>query len=453
MKSDTIAAISTPLGEGGVGIIRISGPSSLSIIDRIFKASAKARIKPRYATHGWIFAGHRALDEAVLTYYKAPSSYTGEDVAEISCHGGITVLKAVLSLIIKKGARLAERGEFTKRALLNGKMDLSKAEAVIDMVKARTNEASLLAASHLYGSLASKMHGIRQKMIDLLTKIEVSIDYPEDTGIVNSRDQAVTIRQAIQSVDKLIMTADMGKMHREGLTAAIIGRPNVGKSSLLNALLKNERAIVDKQPGTTRDVIEEAINIKGTPFKLIDTAGIRESRNSVERLGIERANKATEDADMILLVLDISEKLIREDLSLINRVVGRPTIIVLNKADKIHILKANDIKANRYHKKILVSAVKGYGIKRLENLMIQTVSRNKVVAQNVDIMINLRQKQCLERARQSLEKAERSVKRGMQPDFISIDLRGAVAAMGEVTGDNVSDEVISGIFDKFCVGK
>lgn len=463
MLSDTIAAISTSMGgAGGIGVIRISGGKALSITGKIFKPSTNETLKSHTVRHGWIVENFRRngsklewVDEVLVTYMASPKSFTGEDIIEISCHGGSFVQKQILELAIKAGARLAERGEFTKRAFLNGKVDLAQAEAIIDIIKAKTREASLLAASQLKGALTTKIEAIREDLLGILTEIEASIDFPDEIPDVDGKKMRSRISSGIKAVDNLLETSDFGVIYREGLAVAIVGKPNVGKSSLLNAMLRQERAIVDEQPGTTRDLIEETLNIKGIALRVIDTAGIRRASNKVEKLGIDRAVRAIEEADMVLLVLDISEELDNEDRELINRTKGSRRIIVLNKADKEEALKTSDIGLLREGKELTVkvSALKGEGIDRLEKAVVDTVMSNKVVAQNMDVMINLRHKQCLTRAKEMLEKCQESVENRMQADFVSIDLKAAIEALGEVTGEVVSEEIIERIFEQFCVGK
>jgi tRNA modification GTPase len=446
--SDTIAAIATPLGgEGGVGVIRLSGPRALRIIKSIFKPSSKESFQSHKIRHGWIVEKSTPIDEVMVSYMATPKTYTGEDTVEISCHGGGAVLKGVLNLIIKAGARIANKGEFTKRAFINGKIDLTQAEAVIDIIKAKTKETTSIAATQLKGSLSSRIGEIRGQLMDLATEADASIDFPDEISDIDNKKALKTIRSAVASIDRLIETADVGKIYREGISIAIIGRPNVGKSSLLNALLREERAIVDEEPGTTRDIIEETLNIKGIPARVVDTAGIRHPGNKVEKIGIDRAVKALIGSDLALLVIDGSELLKKEDHSLIDRTKSSKRIIVINKSD---LPKRATIKgiAN-----ISISALKGKGIGELEELIYDTIVTNKVVAENMDVMVNLRHKEALERARELLHKCLGSVQKKMQADFIAMDIKGALAALGEVTGENVSEEVIDRIFEQFCVGK
>jgi tRNA modification GTPase len=455
MLTDTIAAIATPLGgEGGIGVVRISGPDSLRIIDAIFKPTDQKPLISHKIHHGWISDNSKEIDEVVVSYMANPRSYTGEDVIEISCHGGGFVLKSVLELAVKAGARLANRGEFTKRAFLNGKLDLAQAESVIELIRAKTRESSILAASQLKGSLSAMIRGVRGTLMGLLAEIEASIDFPDEIPDMDTRKAKSTLEAALTAVNKLIDTAHMGKIYREGMSIAIVGKPNVGKSSLLNALVREDRAIVTDEPGTTRDIIEETVNIRGIPARILDTAGIRHSDSKTERLGIDRAIKAIEMADIVLLLFDISQPLTSEDIELIYRTTDNRRIVVLNKSDLPHKLKPRDITSKTGTiRAVEVSALKGDGVGELENAIFDSVISNKVVAENTQVMVNLRQKEALMRAKECIQRAIESAEKGMQADFVSIDLKGAIAALGEVTGEVVSDEVIDRIFEEFCVGK
>ena len=455
MHPDTIAAIATPLGgEGGIGVIRISGPGSLDIISSIFNSSSKKPFISHQIRHGWIVDNSRMVDQVVVSYMKAPRSYTGEDVIEISCHGGGTILRNVLDLAIKAGARLASRGEFTKRAFLNGKLDLAQAEAVIDLIKAKTREGSLFAASQLKGALSSRIKETRGSLIRLLAEIEASIDFPDEIADIDYKTAKISLESVKTTIQQLINTADLGRIYREGITIAIAGRPNVGKSSLLNALVRAERAIVTDEPGTTRDIIEETLNIEGVPARVLDTAGIRHTESSTEKLGVDRAWKAIEGADMVLLLLDMSQPFSEQDQELIDKTKDSRRIIVFNKSDLSHKINAKEaIKKAGKPLSVEVSAINGDGVGGLEQLIYDTILSNNVVAKNTEVMVNLRQKESLLRAKEHIQSGLESMERQMQGDFLSIDLKGAVAALGEVTGEVVSDEVIDRIFEDFCVGK
>ncbi len=456
MSSDTIAAISTPLGgEGSIAVIRISGPRALDITSRIFNPTTDGDFLANTLRHGWIMDRAKRVDEVMVAFMAGPKSYTGEDVVEISCHGGPAVVKNILQLVICGGARLAERGEFTKRAFLSGKIDLTQAEAVIDLIRARTKEASILHASHLSGSLSSRLMAVREELKAFLAQMEASIDFPDEISEIGRKQARSVIINAMKSISGMISTADMGRIFREGVAIAIAGRPNVGKSSLMNALLRHERAIVHEDPGTTRDTIEETINIRGIAARIVDMAGIRDTKYKVESQGVEKAFKALADADLAVVVIDASEKLTQEDKSVIERTEDMKRIFVLNKIDKKQVSKMEHLKAmtGKDSAVVEVSALKNTGIDVLEGAIFKEVSGDKSVARNIDVMINLRQKQCLSRANECLAKALGSVKEGMETDCVAIDLRGALAAMGEVTGEAVGAEVIDAVFERFCVGK
>jgi tRNA modification GTPase len=430
MLKDTIAAIATPIGGvGGIGVIRISGPNSAGIAKKAIKFSKKGSFLSHTVRHGWVVGNKRHIDEVLVTFMAGPNSYTGENVVEVSCHGGTSSIRHVLEIILSCGARLAEKGEFTKRAFLNGKIDLTKA-------------------------LAGKISSIRDELMALLARIEASIDFPDEIGDVDRRDMAKIIRFALKAVEKLLITSDMGKLIRDGLYIAIVGRPNVGKSSLLNAMVRDERAIVHETPGTTRDTVEESLSIKGVPARIIDTAGIRSARNAVEKAGIMRSKKAIEASDIVLIVIDSSLPLTKEDIKILCSTREHRKIIVLNKSDKCQRTSSKDVLVHAGNAKtLMVSALRGTGIEQLENAIYKLVNINKVVAENMDVMINLRHKQCLMRAKDFLSNAVCSVIKRAEADCISIDVKGAIASLGEVTGDEVSDEVIASIFDRFCVGK
>lgn len=456
MISDTISAISTPLGGGaGIGIIRMSGANAVGVIDLIFSPTKAGKFLSHTIRHGWIVDNSVNVDEVIVSYMAGPNSYTGEDIIEISCHGGSANIRHVLELTIKHGARLAERGEFTKRAFLNGRIDLSQAEAVIDLIRARTKSASILAASHLKGSLSAKIVSIRAGLLTFLAGIEASIDFPDELGEVDRKKASAIVTKAILDIKDLIAGADSGRLLREGISAVIIGRPNVGKSSLLNALLKHERAIVHEDPGTTRDVIDEYVDMFGVPVRIADTAGIRASESSVEEIGVRKALDELEQSDIALVVLDISETITDGDTSLLSITAGLKRVIVLNKRDKSHAFdKAALEKLLQPGEPVVeTSALKGEGIGDLEDAIFSLISGDKMVALNTNVMVNLRQKQCLEKARAALEDIKDGLAATIEPDLLAINVRDAVASLGEVTGQVVSDEVIDSIFEQFCVGK
>jgi tRNA modification GTPase len=455
--SDTIAAISTPMGgSGGMGVVRISGPCAPKVIHTIFKPSKPGKLITHTIRHGWIHEGAADIDEVMVSFMARPNSYTGDDVIEISGHGGQETLKHILKLTVKAGARLAERGEFTKRALMNGKLDLSQAEAVIDLIGAKTRHAAVAAVSHLKGALSSRILSLRGKLIEFLAEIEASIDFPDEIPGVRNRNTLKVIHNAIVDIDLLLSTADLGRIFREGIKIAIIGKPNVGKSSLLNALLRQERAIVHGEPGTTRDTIEETVNIGGIAAVIVDTAGIREGgAGKVESFGIQKAIRTLEESDLLLIVLDSSRKLTSADRDIFKRAQGAKIILVLNKSDKKPAFRnreLNSFNAGKF-RTVEISALLHEGIENLEKEIFKNVIGNKTVAQNIDVMINLRQRQCLDKAREALVNARGSSGNNVNADCLAIDIRSAIASLGEVTGDAVSDEIIDTIFERFCVGK
>lgn len=453
-KGDTIAAISTPPGEGGVGIVRISGPASLTILQKLI-----SNHKPRgFESHRLYLEtitdpGTKArLDSAFVAYMKPPKTYTGEDVAEISCHGGVAVLNSVLKSVISCGARLAERGEFTKRAFLNGKIDLVQAEAVIGLVKARTDEGARLAVEQLYGGLSQKIRGLREEALSLLTKIEASIDFPDDIGGVGEGLKEGMVR-AKEGVDSLLETADAGMIMKNGVPAAIIGRPNVGKSSLMNALVRQDRMIVSETPGTTRDTVEETINILGVPVLVMDTAGLRKTGDGLEGMGVDKARRAIQKAELLIVVLDGSEALTAEDNEILTASRGKKAVVVKNKADLGDRGGEDEIGGALPGAPVFkISALKGAGIDRLEEGIFEILTGGVKLNEAI-VVTTMRQKQCLLRASEALSKALDTAARGLPEDMISIDLRDAAAALGEVAGEAVSEEVIDRIFAEFCVGK
>ena len=462
--ADTIAAIATPLGEGGIGIIRLSGPDSLPLLASVFRQNGKSQNSPiesHRVYHGHIVDPNtkRILDEAVVSYMKAPLSYTGEDCIEISCHGGIAILTQALEAALAAGARLAERGEFTKRAFLNGKIDLAQAEAVIDLIKAKTKAGVYAAADQLEGRLSSSISDIRNRLLALLARIEASIDFPDDVEEIGGKALSKGILEEKERVDNILETADAGKVLKEGLPTAIVGKPNVGKSSILNALLKEERAIVTEIPGTTRDTIEEVISVKGLPLRIVDTAGMRIPRDRIEELGIKRTKKVFEEAELSLIVFDVSEPLTEEDIEIMRMAGKKKAILVANKIDKVGDGKEKEKEEEKAKGKlkgaplIETSALYGDGIALLEDTVLKIVSAEKILASDGPIITNARHKESLLQAGEALSRAGESAKKGMEADFIAIDIKGAAVCLGEVTGEEASEEVIDRIFSEFCVGK
>lgn len=455
---DTIAAISTPLGEGGIGIVRISGEKSFDIARRIFSPKSEIKnIKSRYLYLGQIIDPEEgyAIDEVLTAFFKAPNTYTREDMVEINCHGGMTAQRKILELTIRYGARVAEPGEFTKRAFLNGRIDLSQAEAVIDVIRSKTDRALVLANRQLAGGFSEKINSIRRDLLEIMAHIEANIDFPEDD--IPETDPEIIKSEIIKSkgkIEELIKNTGSSKILREGISTLILGRTNVGKSSLLNALLREERAIVTDVPGTTRDIIEEYINIKGIPVKVIDTAGIRETSDLVEKIGVERAKRYLKEAEMVLLIMDASMEITDEDRNIFEMVKDKFTIGVINKVDLPAKIDEKEVKRLLPGKKVIkISALKEQGIEELKNEIYNSIVEQIGPIDENTIIAGQRQKQALEAARNSLERAMESMKVKMPVEIIEIDIREAWEKLGEITGDTVSDDIINAIFENFCIGK
>lgn len=460
MLEDTIAAISTPLGEGGIGIVRISGPEALKVSGKIFKAK-RVNLK-ELNSHRMIY-GHvydnltgEVVDEVLFCYMKAPHSYTREDIVEINCHGGIVPLRKTLELVLKEGVRLAGPGEFSKRAFLNGRLDLAQAESIIDLIRSKTETGLKLAVSQLKGDLSKKINEIQNELLGILAQVEVNIDFPEDDlEEATSKDIICAGEMLLEQIKILIDGAKAGIIYRDGISAAIIGKPNVGKSSLLNALLKEKRAIVTDVPGTTRDVIEEIINIRGIPLRIIDTAGLRETEDLVEKIGVERTREVADRADLILTVLDASEELSQQDLDVLELAEEKKCLIVINKTDlKDKKINKKELKEHAGTRPVIwVSAEYGTGISELENWIADLVLCGKVNASDSFMVTNIRHKIALEKAAFHLSEAISSVKKMVPVDIVAIDLREAWEAMGEINGTAVNEDLIKRIFSDFCVGK
>ncbi len=455
---DTIAAIATAPGEGGVGIIRISGPKSLEISNKIFKPFHRSSIDDyavRTLIYGNIYDGEHIIDEVLLAYMKAPNSYTVEDVVEINCHGGFISVKKILELVLKCGARIAEPGEFTKRAFLNGRIDLSQAEAVIDIINAKTEQSHQIAQSQLDGNLSKKIKDLRNQITSVLAQVEVAIDYPEEDIEFITYNELIEKTKIIQDeIVKMYKTADTGKILREGLKTAILGKPNVGKSSLLNSILGENRAIVTDIPGTTRDVIEEFVNIKGIPLRIIDTAGIRETEDIVEKIGVERSLNHMKSSDLILVVIDSSKNIDIEDIDILENVDKSKTLVILNKIDLESNLDIDTIKKYIEEKNIInISALKNEGLELLHDRIEEMVFEGDI-SNNEDVMItNSRHKDAIYKAMKSVEDAVSALNDKMPYDFIEVDLKDAWDTLGYINGDTVSEDLLDTIFHNFCIGK
>ncbi|HIC95412.1 TPA: tRNA uridine-5-carboxymethylaminomethyl(34) synthesis GTPase MnmE, partial [Candidatus Bipolaricaulota bacterium] len=444
---DTIAAISTPLGEGGIGIVRLSGPEAVEIADGLFRSPRGLKLKevPSHTIHyGFIVdpESGKSVDEVLVSVMHAPRTYTREDVVEINCHGGIVPLRRVLELVLSRGARMAEPGEFTKRAFLNGRIAIDQAEAILDIIRAKTELGLELALERLEGRFSRPIKELRAKLLDLLAGIEVGIDFPDYEEEALPRERLLTgLREALQKVDHLLEHGRDGKLIREGLTVAIIGRPNVGKSTLLNSLLRENRAIVTPIPGTTRDRLEEWVELDGLPFKLIDTAGVREARDEVERLGVERALEAVEGADLVLLVLDLGEPLTPEDRVIARRLREKRTILVLNKLDLGQSFTAEEAaQALEVEPEAVVeiSAARGDGLEELKKRLIELVWEGQLEPREGLFLLNIRERDLLQRTQEVLKRTLADVEARVTLDLLAVDLEEVLEVLGELTGESLT---------------
>ncbi|HER6426448.1 tRNA uridine-5-carboxymethylaminomethyl(34) synthesis GTPase MnmE [Streptococcus pyogenes] len=451
---DTITAISTPLGEGAIGIVRLSGTDALAIAQSVFKGKNLEQVASHTINYGHIIDPKTGtiIDEVMVSVMLAPKTFTRENVVEINTHGGIAVTNEILQLLIRQGARMAEPGEFTKRAFLNGRVDLAQAEAVMDIIRAKTDKAMTIAVKQLDGSLSQLINDTRQEILNTLAQVEVNIDYPEYDDVEEMTTALLREKtQEFQSLlENLLRTAKRGKILREGLSTAIIGRPNVGKSSLLNNLLREDKAIVTDIAGTTRDVIEEYVNIKGVPLKLVDTAGIRETDDLVEQIGVERSKKALQEADLVLLVLNASEKLTDQDWALLNLSQDSNRIILLNKTDLEQKIELEQLPDDY----IPISVLTNQNINLIEDRINQLFFDNAgLVEQDATYLSNVRHISLIEKAVQSLEAVNDGLALGMPVDLLQVDLTRTWEILGEITGDAAPDELITQLFSQFCLGK
>lgn len=451
---DTIAAISTPLGEGAIGIVRLSGTDSFAIAQKIFKGKDLNSVASHTLNYGHIVDPDKdeILDEVMVGAMRSPKTFTREDIIEINTHGGIAVTNEILQLVIREGARLAEPGEFTKRAFLNGRVDLTQAEAVMDIIRAKTDKAMNIAVKQLDGSLSDLINNTRQEILNTLAQVEVNIDYPEYDDVEEATTEIIrektTEFEAL--LTNLLKTARRGKILREGISTAIIGRPNVGKSSLLNNLLREEKAIVTDIEGTTRDVIEEYVNINGVPLKLVDTAGIRETEDIVEQIGVERSKKALKEADLVLLVLNASEPLTDQDRQLLEISQDSNRIILLNKVDLPEKIEIDRLPEDH----IKISVLKNQNIDQIEDRINTLFFENAgLVEQDATYLSNARHISLIEKAVESLQAVNEGLALGMPVDLLQVDLTRTWEILGEITGDAAPDELITQLFSQFCLGK
>ena len=447
----TIAAIATPIGSGGIGVVRISGPAAVDVAARVFRPDP-SDMPSHTARHGSLVRHDTGeeLDNAVLTVFRAPRSYTGEDVVEISCHGGIAVLRAALQVVMSAGARLAEPGEFTQRAFLNGKLDLAQAEAVNDLIRARTDDARRVALRQLDGDLSSRVSDASKRILGVLAAVEAAVDFPEDVPEPANDWIEAGIDGAKGEVQGLLASFGRGRIYREGLRVVIAGRVNVGKSSLLNALLRHARAIVTPIPGTTRDLIEESLEIHGIPIVAIDTAGLRATDDPVEKIGVDLTRQSIESADIVLLVIDASEELHDEDRALIDGIEGRPVVLVVNKSDLVAPSFAGVVEGGV--PVVLTSATTGLGIEELESTIAEIAGANDIGGEGV-VVSNARHEEALRSATESLRHALATLASGEPMDLLSGDLSAARDALGLITGETASEDLLDRIFGEFCIGK
>ncbi|AGX07026.1 MULTISPECIES: tRNA uridine-5-carboxymethylaminomethyl(34) synthesis GTPase MnmE [Bacillus] len=461
MELDTIAAISTPMGEGAIAIVRLSGDEAFSIADKLYRGVGGKRISDA-ASHT-IHYGHiidpktgQVAEEVMVSVMKGPKTFTKEDVVEINCHGGIVSVNRVLQLVLNHGARLAEPGEFTKRAFLNGRIDLSQAEAVMDLIRAKTDRAMNVALGQMEGRLSKLVKRLRQEILETLAHIEVNIDYPEYDDVEEMTHQLLLEKAGFVKgeIEKLLKTSEQGKILREGLSTVIVGRPNVGKSSLLNSLVHENKAIVTDIPGTTRDVIEEYVNVRGVPLRLLDTAGIRETEDIVERIGVERSRQVLKEADLILLVVNYSDELTQEDENLFKVVEDMDVIVIVNKTDlpqQIDMERVRELAAG--HRLVTTSLLEDQGVDELEESISSLFFAGSIEAGDMTYVSNTRHIALLNQALNSIEEALNGVDFGTPIDIIQIDLTRTWELLGEIIGESVHDSLIDQLFSQFCLGK
>lgn len=470
-ENETIAAIATALSDSGIGIVRISGENAIYIIDNIFRSAAGRRILTKVQSHtihyGYIVdSDENVIDEVMVAVMKAPRSYTTEDTVEINCHGGVLVMQKVLEAVLHAGARLAQPGEFTKRAFLNGRIDLSRAEAVIDVIHSQNEYALSSSVSQLKGQLSNKIHTLREDILYQIAFIESALDDPEHISLDGYPEQLATkVIYFQQEIAKLLATADNGRLIKEGISTVIVGKPNAGKSSLLNMLLGEDRAIVTEIAGTTRDALHETINLHGISLNMIDTAGIHETQDVVEKIGVERAKKYAMDADLILYVVDASGNIDEDDQNIISLLDGKKAIILLNKSDLENKITEESLKENLAKRlkhgediRILRTSTidpssENSGMEELEETIRNMFFEGELKHNNELVVTNLRHKEALQDALHSLQLVERSIEDGMPEDFYSIDLTSAYASLGKIIGEEVDEDVVNEIFSKFCMGK
>lgn len=458
MSTDTIAAIGTALSNSGISIIRISGKDSLNIIRKIFVSNSK--IMPNNIIYGKIVENGKVVDTVLVSYFKNPKSYTGEDVCEINCHGGVQITREILQLVLENGARLAEPGEFSKRAFLNGKMDLTKAEAVINLINSKNTTQARIAANNLEGDLYKKIKEVREELIELMAHIEVSVDYPEyDYDEVENDNVISLLNKKIVEIDNILSTYEQGKYIKDGVNVVILGKPNVGKSSLLNTLSRSQKAIVTEIPGTTRDVIEERINIGNIILNLSDTAGIRKTDDFVEKIGVKRSIEKIDEADLVIYLLNVESDIDDEDKEILSKIQnkGIKLITVINKIDKEQKSKfdgiLDELKQFGVNEVIKMSVLKNKGIDELKNKIEEIFNTNDLDFENELIITNERHRDLLNKSKEYLNIAKKEIEDNEPIDIVSIVIKNATKSLGEIIGADVNQDIVNKIFEKFCLGK
>lgn len=461
MDIDTIAAIATAPGEAGIGIVRLSGKEAVNIADKIFRGKKDISLKnreTRKSHYGHIIdpENDKTIDEVLIVYMKAPYTYTTEDVVEINCHGGIISVRRILEIVLNNGARIAEEGEFTKRAFMNGRIDLTQAEAVMDLISAKTDSSFDVSLNQLEGALSKEVRVLRESVLKMLAQIEATIDFPDEDDVEEMAYEKMQEEGEFifKTIERLLSTAYSGKIIKEGLKTIILGKPNVGKSSLMNAILRENRAIVTEIPGTTRDIIEEYVNLNGIPLRIVDTAGIRETEDIVEKIGVDRAKELVHKGDLAIVVFDASEEISDEDKNIIELVKNKKSIILLNKTDLKIKTSIETLKNYLPNKTILnTSMLKGEGLEKLEKTIKDMFFKGDVKINDSIIINNVRHKDLLLKAKKNIEEALESIEMNMPIDCIEVDVKECYDNLGEINGDTVGEDIIDRIFSDFCIGK